>query len=148
MTQKEIEDANRALNMTFAQKNRELLEDATKKKEDIEAKRQTTIEAFNAQRDKLEDTIGLLIREGNELRRQGFAEFSKELDTNRESKVKIRKELRELKADFEREMLDLSKAVKQINRELDQQRALNGKLKAQGKAENQSKLITTKNENQ
>lgn len=144
MTQKEIEDANRALNMTFAQKNRELLEDATKKKEDIEAKRQTTIEAFNAQRDKLEDTIGLLIREGNELRRQGFAEFSKELDTNRESKVKIRKELRELKSDFEREMLDLSKAVKQINRELDQQRALNGKLKAQAKHENQSKLITTK----
>ena len=148
MTQKEIEDANRALNMTFAQKNRELLEDATKKKEDIEAKRQTTIEAFNAQRDKLEDTLGLLIREGNELRRQGFAEFSKELDANRESKVKIRKELRELKADFEREMLDLSKAVKQINRELDQQRALNGKLKAQAKAENQSKLITTKSENQ
>lgn len=148
MTQKEIEDANRALNMTFAQKNRDLLEDAAKKKEDIEAKRQITIEAFNAQRDKLEDTLGLLIREGNELRRQGFAEFSKELDTNRESKVKIRKELRELKADFEREMLDLSKATKQINRELDQQRALNGKLKAQAKAENQSKLITTKNENQ
>lgn len=148
MTQKEIEDANRALNMTFAQKNRELLADAAKKKEDIESKRQTTIEAFNAQRDKLEDTLGLLIREGNELRRQGFAEFSKELDANRESKVKIRKELRELKADFEREMLDLSKATKQINRELDQQRALNGRLKAQAKAENQSKLITTKNENQ
>lgn len=148
MTQKEIEDANRALNIAFAQKNRELLKDAAKKKEDIEAKRQTTIEAFNARRDKLEDTLGLLIREGNELRRQGFAEFSKELDANRESKVKIRKELRELKADFEREMLDLSKAVKQINRELDQQRALNGKLKAQAKAENQSKLITTKNENQ
>lgn len=144
MTQKEIEDANRQLNMTFAQKNRELLADATKKKEDIEAKRQTTIEAFNAQRDKLEDTIGLLIREGNELRRQGFAEFSKELDTNRESKVKIRKELRELKADFVREMLDLSKAYKQINRELQHQQDLNGRLKAQGKAENQSKLITTK----
>ena len=148
MTQKEIEDANRALNMTFAQKNRELLEDATKKKEDIEAKRQTTIEAFNAQRDKLEDTLGLLIREGNELRRQGFAEFSKELDANRESKVKIRKELRELKADFEREMLDLSKAIKQINREVLHQQQLNGKLKAQAKAENQSKLITTKSENQ
>ena len=148
MTQKEIEDANRALNMTFAQKNRELLEDATKKKEDIEAKRQTTIEAFNAQRDKLEDTLGLLIREGNELRRQGFAEFSKELDTNRESKVKIRKELRELKADFEREMLDLSKAYKQVNRDVQMQQNLNGKLKAQAKAENQSKLITTKSENE
>lgn len=148
MTQKEIEDANRALNMTFAQKNRDLLEDAAKKKEEIEAKRQTTIEAFNARRDKLEDTLGLLIREGNELRRQGFAEFSKELDTNRESKVKIRKELRELKADFEREMLDFSKAYKQINRDVQIQQNLNGKLKAQAKAENQSKLITTKNENQ
>lgn len=148
MTQKEIEDANRALNMTFAQKNRDLLEDAAKKKEDIEAKRQITIEAFNAQRDKLEDTLGLLIREGNELRRQGYAEFSKELDANRESKVKIRKELRELKADFEREMLDLSKAYKQINRDVQIQQNINGKLKAQSIAENQSKLITTKNENQ
>lgn len=145
MTQKEIEDANRSLNITFAQKNRDLLEDAAKKKEDIEAKRQTTIEAFNAERDKLEDTIGLLIREGNELRRQGFAEFSKELDANRESKVKIRKELRELKADFEREMLDLSKAYKQINRDVQIQQNINGKLKAQSIAENQSKLITTKN---
>ena len=148
MTQKEIEDANRALNMTFAQKNSELLEAAAKKKEDIKNKRQTTIEAFNAQRDKLEDTIGLLIREGNELRRQGFAEFSKELDTNRESKVKIRKELRELKADFEREMLDLSKAYKQISRDVQIQQNLNGKLKAQAKAENQSKLITTKSNEQ
>lgn len=146
MTQKELEDKLREIKMVYSDRARDLIQEAQPKLDDITKKKAVVIEEFNKAREELEKSLAVLKEIGNELRRKGFANYSKEIENNTKDKDNIKGKLRELRADFQREVLNLNALYKSYMHILNHDLSENSKMRTQAKHEVMLKLEKKKEE--
>ncbi len=146
MTQIEVENKLREIKITFSDRARDLIKAAQPTLDDITKKKEVVMEEFNKAKDELEKSLTGLKQVGNELRRKGFALYSKEIENNTNDKDNIKAKLRELRADFDREMTRLNGLYKAHTRILNYNLAENSKMRAQAKHEVILKLEKKKEE--
>ena len=146
MTQKELEDKLREIKMVYSDRARDLIQEAQPKLDDITKKKAVVIEEFNKAREELEKSLSGLKEIGNELRRKGFANYSKEIENNTKDKDNIKGKLRELRADFQREVQNLNALYKSYTHILNHDLSENSKMRAQAKHEVMLKLEKKKEE--
>ena len=135
MTQIEAENKLREIKMIYSDRAHEFIKGAQPLFDDISKKKEVAIEEFNKAKDELEKSLTGLKQIGNELRRKGFANFSLEVENNTKDKDEVKGKLRELRANFNKEMLRLNELYKSHTRNLNNNLAENSKMRAKAKQE-------------
>ena len=147
MTQIEVDNKLREIKITFSDRARDLIKAAQPTLDDITKKKEVVMEEFNKAKDELEKSLTGLKQVGNELRRKGFAHYSKEIENNTNDKDNIKAKLRELRADFTREMTRLNGLYKAHTRILNYNLAENSKMRIKAKQEVMVNYQTQRNNN-